>query len=196
MGEQGRAPRIRALGLSVRLDAAGKQVDCVAENISRGGLFARTDEDLPVGTPLRIDVVRPGWKQALSLGGRVVRKANWRAIEGRSPPGVGIQFSALDERLQVKLQQALIALRTASRRAQQAPGPEAQAGALSPEVQASLPPTLSEVLDYFKRRCDQLNAEVARRDQEVARLKAELQAARARLLAIDLGPGSPNRTDS
>ncbi len=198
MGDQGRAPRIGVADLSVKLAAAGKKIECVAENISRGGLFARTEEELPVGTQLRIDVVRPGWKDALSLGGSVVRRADWQAIQGRGPPGVGIQFSALDEKVQARLQQALVELRTASRRRAQTASPsedgEPSVDAAAADGLAAPPRGVAEALDYFKRRCDELNAEVARRDQEVARLKTELQAARARLRAVDLGPGGPKRS--
>jgi uncharacterized protein (TIGR02266 family) len=173
------------------LSASGKRIRSTAENISRGGLFARTDEDLPVGTLLRIDVVRPGWKQALTLGGRVVRKADRQAIQEGSPPGVGVEFGELDEHRLSRLQQTLIELRSAAR--PETPAPPA---ADPQPFRIPLPPPAADELQLFRRRCEELAALLATRDAELARLRVELQAARARLRAIDIGPGSVNRSDS
>ncbi len=188
------------MGVAVHLSANGKRIPSTVENISRSGLFARTDDDVREGTQLRIDVVRPGWRQALTLGGWVVRRADWQVFQGRSVPGVGVQFNQLDEQLEARLQQALTELRTAGR--VQTP-PAAPASTLATSGVVPLPgrppdPLSAEPgkLELYQRRCDALVAEGARREREVARIKLELEETRARLRALELWPGGRSRTDS
>jgi Tfp pilus assembly protein PilZ len=69
------------------------------ENVSAGGLFVRTDELQQVGAEIFVDLVKPGWKRALTLRARVTSRVD--AIEGRlahRAPGMGLQFQQVDDR--------------------------------------------------------------------------------------------------
>jgi uncharacterized protein (TIGR02266 family) len=65
-----------------------------AREISEGGLFLATERPLPVGTPLRFRLVGDSGETA-EVEGAVV----WvrRAGSDGGPPGMGIEFSNLDE---------------------------------------------------------------------------------------------------
>lgn len=105
MRQKRHAPRVRARGLAVHVSTAGKRLPCVAENISIGGLFVRTDEELPVGTDVRLDVVRPGWKKVLTLGARVVSRIDPSTAQvKRMRPGIGMQFFSLVADQRTRLQ--------------------------------------------------------------------------------------------
>ena len=60
-------------------------------NVSRGGMFVATPIDLPDGTPLRLSLVHPATGDHFPLDA-VVR---WH---GAAPsPGLGVEFTRLDE---------------------------------------------------------------------------------------------------
>lgn len=61
------------------------------ENISKGGIFVRTEVDVPANTHVRVRLQLPGSSSPCYLEGRVV----WR--RGGPQRGLGIQFTAMDE---------------------------------------------------------------------------------------------------
>ena len=65
-----------------------------AREISEGGLFLSTEQPLPVGTPLRFRLIGDRG-ETVDVEGAVV----WvrRAGSDERPPGMGIEFSNLDE---------------------------------------------------------------------------------------------------
>lgn len=66
-------------------------------NISKGGLFIKSEKPLPPGTPLKITFSIPGKDVPVEVGG-VVR---WSVPPSSSPsviPGMGIQITEIDEK--------------------------------------------------------------------------------------------------
>ncbi|WP_395810387.1 TIGR02266 family protein [Archangium minus] len=106
--DQGRRTTERkAVGLLVKLKHTdiGSFVEEFAVNISPGGMFIRSREPQPVGTPVKFEV-------RIADGLRVMRGAaivRWvRPPEDLSgPPGMGIQFTELDEPSQALVERML-----------------------------------------------------------------------------------------
>jgi Tfp pilus assembly protein PilZ len=72
---------------------------CQVENISAGGLFVRTDRLEQVGAEIFVDLVKPGWKRALTLTAKVTSRVD--AMDGRlsqRPPGMGLRFLRMDDK--------------------------------------------------------------------------------------------------
>lgn len=63
-------------------------ISCSVENISQGGLFVRTAKLLSLGSPVRLNLVKPGMKRALQLDGSVASK-----IEMPGLVGMGVRFA-------------------------------------------------------------------------------------------------------
>jgi len=76
---------------AVRFRSSQDFCDEYAENISRGGIFIRTDTAVPEGTPVVVSLELPESSERVLLEGRVV----WCRVQ--PTPGLGIQFSSLDE---------------------------------------------------------------------------------------------------
>src|SRR5690242_5571605 len=106
--DQGRRTADRkAVGLLVKLKHTdiGSFVEEFAVNISPGGMFIRSREPQPVGTPVKFEVrIADGLR--VMKGSAVVR---WvRPPEDLSgPPGMGIQFTELDPASQVLVERML-----------------------------------------------------------------------------------------
>src|SRR5438128_5230067 len=104
-------PRVRARGMAVHVSVGGKRHPCVVDNISIGGLFVRTDSLLEVGTEVRIDLVRPGWKKALQLDARIVTRTDATAANAaKKAPGMGVQFTGVRGEQRERLQKLLVEL--------------------------------------------------------------------------------------
>ncbi len=90
--------RVRARSVTAHLHAGELQIVCEVENVSRGGVFVRTDELLSVGAKVQLDFVRPGGKRVLSLPGWVANalKPDRAAFLGRKR-GMGICFEAIQD---------------------------------------------------------------------------------------------------
>ena len=99
--------RVRAQGVATHLRAsAGTTLDaCLVEDISAGGLFARCDRKLAVGSPVALTLVRSGMKKALQLMGTVVGFRE--AAEGRGPSGLRIAFNPLPKETMTRLSHLL-----------------------------------------------------------------------------------------
>jgi hypothetical protein len=104
--------RVRAQGVAGHLRVGATLTPgATIDNLSMGGAFVRTHEVLAVGTAVAVDLVRPGLKKALRLGGRVVSALSAEeAREARAVPGMGIQFDPLDQELKGRMTELLKAL--------------------------------------------------------------------------------------
>jgi len=79
-------------------------------NISQGGLFINTRKTLPVGTAVRILVQLPGASFPFQLEGRVTRVTEF-ANRANMVPGMGIEFTDVDEAKRRELEQFVARLR-------------------------------------------------------------------------------------
>ncbi len=90
----------RALRLHHAIPVAYKSVGSFlsdwATNISHGGLFINTRKPLPVGTAVKILIQLPGASFPCELTGRVTRMAEFDN-HANMCPGMGIEFTGLDE---------------------------------------------------------------------------------------------------
>jgi Tfp pilus assembly protein PilZ len=104
-------PRVRAKGVAAHLRTEKGRAACQVENVSAGGVFVRTDRLEQVGTEIFVDLVKPGWKRALTLTARVTSRVD--AIDGRiskRPPGMGLQFLRLDDKQFERLRSLVLEL--------------------------------------------------------------------------------------
>jgi uncharacterized protein (TIGR02266 family) len=86
------------LSLEVSYRTKGSFLVSYSLNLSKGGLFLETQELLPVGTSLRVSFRVPGALDPIETDATVmwVRR---EVSEDGLPPGLGLQFEALEERL-------------------------------------------------------------------------------------------------
>jgi Tfp pilus assembly protein PilZ/FtsZ-binding cell division protein ZapB len=99
---------VRARGVAANLRAQEVlKTGCMVENISAGGLLVRTEQLLAVGTPVVMDLVRPGMKKMLKLSGRVVGVAERGSAGPNSPPGLRVMFDPMPEETTERLGQLL-----------------------------------------------------------------------------------------
>lgn len=87
--------RTRASNLVAHLRVGDRLIQAPIEDISLGGMLARTAESLPIGTALMFDLARPGLKRPLRLLGVVV--------DTRVGRGLGIRFDGIDKDAAVRL---------------------------------------------------------------------------------------------
>ena len=106
--DSNRLPRIRMeLNLSFEIDLGrGSEHNFytgLTDNISEGGLFISTSQVLDLGTKIKFPLAMPGMKEPEVVEG-VVR---WVRSDGRSdtnvPPGIGVQFTHISERLKTHI---------------------------------------------------------------------------------------------
>ncbi len=67
-----------------------------ATNISQGGLFINTRKPLAVGTPVTVLLQLPGASFPFQLEGRVTRVTQFDN-QANMVPGMGVEFTAVDE---------------------------------------------------------------------------------------------------
>ena len=106
--DSNRLPRIRMeLNLSFEIDLGrGSEHNFytgLTDNISEGGLFISTSQVLDLGTKIKFPLAMPGMNDPEVVEG-VVR---WVRSDGRSdtnvPPGIGVQFTHISERLKTHI---------------------------------------------------------------------------------------------
>jgi uncharacterized protein (TIGR02266 family) len=79
-----RAPRF-----SLILNVGGPDITGTSENLSRGGMFVRTDELLEIGQDMSVELSFPGLLSPMRLRATVA----WRRLRGPGlPAGVGVKF--------------------------------------------------------------------------------------------------------
>ena len=76
-------------GMQVEFRTASSFLVAYSVNLSRGGMFLETDEQLPIGSIVRLQLSIPG-ATSLKLDGRVTWHRGENDREG--PPGVGVEF--------------------------------------------------------------------------------------------------------
>lgn len=87
--------RARAQNLVAHLRVGDRLIQAPIEDISLGGMLARTGESLPIGTAVMFDLARPGLKRPLRLLGVVV--------DTRVGRGLGIRFDGIDKDAAIRL---------------------------------------------------------------------------------------------
>ncbi|BDG07818.1 TIGR02266 family protein [Anaeromyxobacter paludicola] len=132
--ERRREPRV-AVGLSIKLSygTLDDLVERQAVNLSRGGLFIRTRDPKPVGTPVTLLVeVDAGARQIRAKG--VVTRTQSPAAPGEPPrdPGMGVRLVEIDPAGQALLEEIVAAHLPGS--------PPAGSPAASAPAAASAPP--------------------------------------------------------
>src|SRR4051812_27963459 len=80
--------RTRAQNLVAHLRVGDRSIQAPVDDISMGGMLARTAESIPIGTAVMFDLARPGLKKPMRLLGVVV--------DTRVGRGLGIRFDGLD----------------------------------------------------------------------------------------------------
>jgi hypothetical protein len=89
-------PRFAAPGVRARVAGEGRNADGPLGDVSIGGVFVRTDQAFPVGTPVGIELVPSGWQNGLQLRGRVANCLDaFEAVAQGAAPGIGIEFEPL-----------------------------------------------------------------------------------------------------
>ena len=75
--------------LKVSLRTEETVIECVTKNISLGGMYLVTDNELPYGTPVQLEVYLPALREDVSIAATV----RWN-----KPDGIGVQFGSLRAR--------------------------------------------------------------------------------------------------
>jgi uncharacterized protein (TIGR02266 family) len=81
-----------------------------ATNISHGGLFINTRKPLPVGTAVKILIQLPGAAFPFQLTGRVARITEFDN-RANMVPGMGIEFTDVDETKRLEIESFVERLR-------------------------------------------------------------------------------------
>jgi len=127
--EKRKHARVRPRGVAAHVRAANASFACQVENLSAGGLFLRTDQQLPRGTPLQLDLVKPGGRKALHLAAAVAGVITpEEAFSAHLIPGLGVQFVELGDEEARRLEELLTAL-----------GVEPQQAVVAPELRRRRP---------------------------------------------------------
>jgi uncharacterized protein (TIGR02266 family) len=84
---------------------------CQVENLSAGGLFLRTEQQLRRGTALRIELVKAGSRKPIALSGLVAGVITpEEAATARFMPGLGVQFTDIEPDEANRLEELLASL--------------------------------------------------------------------------------------
>ncbi len=190
-----RYERVQARSVAAHLTTRDGSARCVAENISLGGVFFRTDLRLDQGMPVVMDLVRPGLKRALRVTGRVVASLDAAtAAERGCAPGLRIQFDPASGDIAERLRQMIEELRASERAAAVVPlppssSPDPSAGPRQPSAAgSSADPDGARLMVQVKGLLMELGEVTQRADQrerEVAELKAEIEHLRYELAKRD-----------
>ena len=109
--EKRKSTRVRPRGVVAHVRGPSAAFACQVENLSAGGLFLRTEQQLPQGTALQIDLVKPGGRKSLHLSGLVAGVITpEEAASARFIPGLGVQFTEIEADEADRLEELLTAL--------------------------------------------------------------------------------------
>ncbi|NMB73963.1 MAG: TIGR02266 family protein [Myxococcales bacterium] len=89
--------------IRVEYRTVGSFLSDYVTNISRGGVFVRTDTPLRIGTRVRLVFSLPGMPFPFDLNGEV-RWVQERPNREHPERGMGIAFDGIDERIQKRIQ--------------------------------------------------------------------------------------------
>lgn len=203
--------RQRAASVAAHVRMDNRIAMCRVEDISESGVFIRTDESLPLGLAVSVDLARPGLKKALRLTGKVVRRTSQGKV------GIGVHFDTPDSETRARLVQLLADLggdkyrpieAPASRRYEPidlpplepasapdpAPAPAASAGAGPQTVVtaqlAGSAPDQARLIIQVKGLLMELGTRddaLARKDREIAALNAQIEELQAEAKALRAG---------
>lgn len=163
--------RVEARGVNAHVDADEELDDCQIENISVGGLFLRTSTPMPLGMPVRVDLVKPGLKTSLQVTGKVVSVVTDAESERQDiPPGVGIEFDALSLDTEKRLHALLRDLGLTDLAEPTEIDPDSLYATASPDTQQ----VAANVRGLLDMLTDALH-KVKERDEEIVKLKAEVR---------------------
>lgn len=189
--------RVRAKGLAAHVRALDRSFTCSVENLSEGGIFLATEEPLPRGSIVAIDLVKPSAPKALRVIGVVVAEAAPASGAASAPAakGMGIQFAQPSPEARAKLIILLSEL-TGEPRAVTLPAtaPHGGAPAAPPPVRAIVTPFAAEAMiapssypqvtaepDGLRAQVQALRSELVAAKRERDALAAELQRLRAQI---------------
>jgi uncharacterized protein (TIGR02266 family) len=88
------SPRYK-VRISVTCTTRQMFVSTYVTNISRGGLFVRTDHPFPIHSEVVLTLALPECARSLQVTGRVAWTYDIRKEDGRIVPGMGIKFVAM-----------------------------------------------------------------------------------------------------
>ncbi|HWE23387.1 MAG TPA: PilZ domain-containing protein [Myxococcales bacterium] len=109
--EKRKHTRVRPRGIMAHVRAPTNAFACQVENLSAGGLFLRTEQQLPRGTGLRIELVKPGSRKPIELLGLVAGVITPdEAATARLIPGLGVQFTDIEPDEANRLEELLTSL--------------------------------------------------------------------------------------
>jgi uncharacterized protein (TIGR02266 family) len=109
--EKRKYTRVRPRGVVAHVRGPSAAFACQVENLSAGGLFLRTEQQLPQGTALQIDLVKLGGRKSLHLSGLVAGVITpEEAASARFIPGLGVQFTDIEADEADRLEELLTAL--------------------------------------------------------------------------------------
>ncbi|HYZ87852.1 MAG TPA: PilZ domain-containing protein [Myxococcales bacterium] len=109
--EKRKFTRVRPRGIMAHVRAPTSAFACQVENLSAGGLFLRTEQQLPRGTALQIELVKPGGRKPIELAGLVAGVITpEEAATARFIPGLGVQFTEIEADEANRLEELLTAL--------------------------------------------------------------------------------------
>ena len=163
--------RVEAKGVAAHVDADEELDDCNIENISVGGLFIRTHTAMPIGMPVRVDLVSPALKNSLVVSGRVVSVVTEEESEKQDiSPGVGIEFDPLPHETEKRLHALLRDLGLQDLADPTPLEPDDLHGTASPDTQQ----IASNVRGLLEMLTDALQ-KVKERDDEILKLKGEVR---------------------
>lgn len=109
--EKRKYTRVRPRGIVAHVRGPSAAFACQVENLSAGGLFLRTEQQLPQGTALQIDLIKPGGRKPLHISGMVAGVITpEEAASARFIPGLGVQFTEIAGDEADRLEELLIAL--------------------------------------------------------------------------------------
>lgn len=164
--------RVEAKGVAAHIDAEADD-DFAIENISVGGLFIRTSTAMPIGMPVRVDLLKPGSKSGgvLTLSGRVVTVVTeGEAARQDIVAGVGIEFDAMPLETEKRLHALLRDLGLVDLAEPTEIDPDSLYATASPDTQQ----VAANVRGLLEMLTDALQ-KVKERDDEIGKLKAEIR---------------------
>lgn len=170
--ENRKSPRTATPNILVKITTKERFRHSYLKDLSEGGLFVKTEKPLPIGKPVTVELLPPGWTDPLKLAGQVARHAAEPSV------GMGIRFDGNEP----AVQQALAALLAEYSQTGGNPPPPAAPVPAGPTPQfEALVEELQQVKGLLATREAELAGERTRREEASRRaneLLAEVEVSR------------------